>query len=1857
MATQAILTSPGDVALCPDGSLYIADTGSNRIRRVDGPTGVISTVAGNGNAGYAGDGGPATDATLCRPQALALDVNGDLYVADTGNHRIRMISAATGRITTIAGNGQEAYAGDGGPALQASLYNPYDIALDPARNLYVLEPNINRVRKVDLTAGTIRTVAGNGTSGYSGDGGQAISASLGVPWGIAVGSDGSLYISDTDNRRIRRVDAASGIITTVVGNGDYGYSLAGNEGAHTGIGNPTSIAVAHDGGILYQDGNSIHRVSALDGVLEDVASGRSAAAIALDTAGNAYLASRADDQIYRVDATTGEVSGIAGGALGDGGLASCASLKLAFGSCVAIDDSGDLYIADTGHQRVRRVSAATQIISTVAGNGSAGYSGDGGPATRASLSGPIGLAVDASGNLYIGDSNNRRIRKVDHATGTISTIGGNGLGDDSGTIDGEERSALDVSMNPGDLATDPQGNVYLADGLRIRRIDHVTGAVSDAAGSGLWGYSGDGGPALRARFRGLYGIALDFDENLLIADSNGNYRVRRVDAATGTISTIAGNGEWNDSGDGQLATSASLKCPSDVGADGQGNVYVSDGRAYRIRRIEAASLTISTIAGDGTEGLSGDGGPADRAHIDPWSIAVSVQGDVYVAEPDNNRVRKVSGDLSVPGLEVSPSALSFPLTFVGQSAVLAVSVRNGSGSTISLSAAATGPFEVAPQTVVLAAGTSAEVKVRFTPSGAGAWREHVEFVLSDGSSRRCLVSISAQATPPPRPVMQLSVSRLVFGEVRAAGDSLEEKIEITNSGELPLLVDSLRVDSPHFRVTPASLLVPAGQHTTLSVTFAPKVLGDVSAQLTGTSDDPDRRSFAVALSGRGRPAHVTASVDTVSFGQVVVGQSSSQVLVITNNSGAAVAITNVVPGDPQYSVSSRSFTLAAGSSHDITVTYAPQEGRAAASTLTILTRDSEVPSLTLVLAATTGVSGGPATITVLPAILSFGSVAIGQSKSLTLLVSNSGGSMLRVLNLVASTGDVSVSKTSFTVAAGGEEALAVTLQPTQVGSFSEALEIPSNDPAQPVVSIPLRATVTSGSGRPSMTLDTPSLSFGQVAMGETAVFSVPVRNVGTATLTVSNVVSDNVQAVASPTSLSVPPQETRSLTVRYRPMPGGALSGRLTLYSNDTAQPQVGVSWSALEVRSPYLSLTRVTPADGAFGVATTAEIQLVFSEPLYYRRGYTALDIAVVPEPLSGPVDEDLQVRGDGRTVVIPVTLASGTVYHLVVYGATGRSGLELFDMVESSFSTGVAAPVLARLTGRVAGGTGDQVTGAVYLYDASRKLAGQAGVALDGSFEIPGVQAGTYNLYLDGAVADGRVVTGTYDINGDGVADALTVRAGVDQTGLSIMATVRTGTPPVVSNGLVAVDLDSSAGNQGLATLGGVGGGRSVVLEMYATAAEGWTGSAVTVAFDSSQVSFAGAEAGDNLLQKNGGTALFLRRADPVASTVEFGGAILGATASTAVSGSGLLGRFRFTTMDGFTGETALRVSVVKVRSLTGRTDAEPNVQAVVRSTGSGGGTAGGADSGPLALDFNPAAGDQAQRSGGGAVVGKQYIVQVFATGAPAINGWSAKVEYDPLQVKYVSGSFQPSGMVPSLVALVEEKANYVNLGGAVLGGSGSGSGNGLLGTATFEVLAGFTGSTDLVIHQMSWKRVGSGEEILTVLARGTITATAVALAGDFNGDGAVNFSDFFLFADAFGGSDPAYDLSGDGAVNFSDFFVFADAFGTGEARAKLMALAQQYLGLPTEAGLESTYPNPFNAATTIRYRLSEPGPVRLAVYGLTGQLVRVLTEERQESGSHQVIWDGRADDGEGAATGVYLVRLEGLGGVHVRKVTLLR
>jgi hypothetical protein len=344
-----------------------------------GVMGIINTVAGEGTAGYSGDGGLATNAELYFPADSAIDASGNIYIADTWNYRIRKVNASTGIITTIAGNGTEGYSGDGGQATSAELNAPSSVALDSAGNIYIADSDNNRVRKVTVSTGIITTVAGNGTKGYSGDGGPATSAELDTVYGpgaaVALDSSGNIYIADQFNNRIRKVTVSTGIITTVAGNGTAGYS--GDGGAATSA-----------------------EINGPDGV-------------ALDGSGNIYIADIYNYRIRKITVSTGIITTVAGdgvnGFAGDGGPATSAAIGEP--GHIAVDAAGDIYIPDNDY-RVRKVTASTGIISTLAGDGTLGFSGDGGPGTAAELYFPMGVGVDSGGTIYIADRDNNRIRAV-----------------------------------------------------------------------------------------------------------------------------------------------------------------------------------------------------------------------------------------------------------------------------------------------------------------------------------------------------------------------------------------------------------------------------------------------------------------------------------------------------------------------------------------------------------------------------------------------------------------------------------------------------------------------------------------------------------------------------------------------------------------------------------------------------------------------------------------------------------------------------------------------------------------------------------------------------------------------------------------------------------------------------------------------------------------------------------------------------------------------------------------------------------------------------------------------------------------------------------------------------------------------------------------------------------------------------------------------------------------------------------------------------------------------------------------------------------------------------------------------------
>jgi sugar lactone lactonase YvrE len=579
-ATSAQLNGPTGVTVDSAGNLYIADTLNNRIREVSGS--VISTVAGTGTSGIGGDNGPATGALFSGPTGVAVDSNGNLYIADALNRRIRKVSS-TGVIVTVAGGGTSL--GENVSATKAQLGSSLGIAVDSAGILYIADTDNNRIRKV--SAGLIATVVGNGTRGFSGDNGPATGARLALPSGIALDSAGNLYIADTDNNRVREV--SNGVITTVAG----GRASLGDNGPATGaqLNSPTGVAV--------------------------------------DSAGNLYIADFGDSRIRKVSNAT--ITTIAGNATpgfgGDNGPAASAQLANPYG--LAIDPAGNLYIADSSNNLIRKVSNG--VVTTVAGNGTPGFSGDNGPATSAQLNGPTHVAVDSAGNLYIADTLNNLIREVSNGViATVAGIGTPGFGGDGGPATSAQLYA------PSGIAVDSAGNLYIADSANNRIREVSGGVMNTVAGTGTPGFSGDGGPAINAQLYAPSGIAVDATGNLYIADTfNGS--IRKV--SNGVIATVAGNGTPGFGGDNGLASGAQLNNPYGLVVDSAGNLYIADTGDQRIRRISSSGV-IATVAGTGSPGFSGDNGPAINAQLDnPYGLAVDSAGKVYIADFDNNRVR------------------------------------------------------------------------------------------------------------------------------------------------------------------------------------------------------------------------------------------------------------------------------------------------------------------------------------------------------------------------------------------------------------------------------------------------------------------------------------------------------------------------------------------------------------------------------------------------------------------------------------------------------------------------------------------------------------------------------------------------------------------------------------------------------------------------------------------------------------------------------------------------------------------------------------------------------------------------------------------------------------------------------------------------------------------------------------------------------------------------------------------------------------------------------------------------------------------------------------------------------------------
>ena len=559
-AEEAEFDTTTGVVVDAEGNIYACGKWDSNIRKKDVRTGLVSLFAGQTTrhypgeegtsrpysgslysfAGFHGDGGPATEAAFQFPEHLALDSQGDLYVCDNGNNRIRKIDMRSGLLTTVLGNGQAASNGDGGPASEASTNTPDSIFIDAHDNLYVGEAWGLKLRKVDAKSGLVTTLAGTGIPGFGAEEVPGPESKCNpIESGIWVDPDGTVFYSDSSGR-LRRIDAETGLVTTAAG----GTSIHDGAAESAYLACPWGLCTGPDGHI--------------------------------------YLADMQNDRVRALDPQTGLVRTVAGdggrGYGGDGGPATDAYL---LNPCdVTFDTRDRLVIADFYNGRVRRVEE-NGAITTLAGTGQSADRGDGGPAHSAGLTTPYAIACSPGGDIYIGDAAGR-IRAIDAATEYIRTVAGIGVpgwsGDGGPAIEARIGTAAGIDF-------DAEGNLYFADLTqhRVRRVDR-NGTITTLAGCGEVGFSPDGTAALEAKLHRPQAMAVSHSGTVYFSDSRNN-RIRRI-AADGTLQTVAGGARAGDAGDGGPADRAALNEPRGLCFYGENILLIGDHFSNRIKAVK-----------------------------------------------------------------------------------------------------------------------------------------------------------------------------------------------------------------------------------------------------------------------------------------------------------------------------------------------------------------------------------------------------------------------------------------------------------------------------------------------------------------------------------------------------------------------------------------------------------------------------------------------------------------------------------------------------------------------------------------------------------------------------------------------------------------------------------------------------------------------------------------------------------------------------------------------------------------------------------------------------------------------------------------------------------------------------------------------------------------------------------------------------------------------------------------------------------------------------------------------------------------------------------------------------------------------
>jgi sugar lactone lactonase YvrE len=1053
-ALSASVGLPVGVAQDNKLNLYIADSHGNRVYKID-TTGLLTIFAGTGSAGFSGDTGLATAAQLFGPTGLFVDASNNLFIADSGNNVIREVTAADGKINTVAGTGVAGFSGDTGAATSAQLNNPNSVYVDASNDIFIADSGNQVIREVVGT--TINTIAGTPmVSGFSGNGALATAAKLHNPLSVSLDSSGNIYIADHDNNEIREIVKASGFIQNFAGSPTGAFGATGDGGLATAalLHGPSAVFVDANNNVFFADttNSEIREVTFVNAKISRIAGnglsgftgdgGPATAAelssplgVFVDATGNVVISDTANHFERQVVAASGNIHGIAGnGQLsfsGDGAVALNAALNLPSG--IAVDGPRDIFIADTANNVIRELVASTGLIQTIAGT------------TGGALNGPTGIFVDSSNNVFFADTRNNVIREIVAATGTVQIIVGTGTAGSSG--DGGPAAQAQLRLPTG-VYVDSSGNIFIADmgNNLIREVVFATGKIQTVVGTntppngGTPGFGGDGALATSALLSSPTGVFLDAPGNIFIADT-GNNVIREVTISNHNIKTVAGNHALGAgfSGDGALATSAQLNGPLSVIVDPSGDLFIADTANHVIREVTVSDGKINTVAGSHAlgAGFSGDGAAATSAQLhSPSSIAIDTLGAVDIADTGNNRIRTVAGLVIVPVASLTPPTLAFNPTVIARSSAAQMVTLTNTGTApmqlagIGFTGANANSFSQTNNCpATLAGAASCTINVTFTPTVGGALTANLSVSDSAPTSPQ-IVALTGTGVS----AVTLAPAGLSFPLQINTTTSSPQSITVTNNQTVTLNITSLTItganSSSFSQVNTCGSAVTAGSSCVITVTFTPNTTGSNSA-IVSIADDAPGSPQAGTLFGLGTGATATMTPAKLTFTTQAVGtQSTAQAVTVTNSGKetlniSAILFTGTNNGDFSQTTTCGATVLPAGTC-TISVTFQPTAGGSRTASLTL--NDSAGDSPQSINLFGTGIDFE---IVVPPGGTSSQTVTAGGTATFAVLVNAVGGS--------ATTDSITVTLTCGTVPTGATCTLpqgSVTVTPGTTANVS-----------------------------------------------------------------------------------------------------------------------------------------------------------------------------------------------------------------------------------------------------------------------------------------------------------------------------------------------------------------------------------------------------------------------------------------------------------------------------------------------------------------------------------------------------------------------------------------------------------------------------------------------------------------------------------------------------------------------------------------------------------------------------------------------------------------------------------------------------